>query len=445
MLNQQEINKFVSANLKNVTHYLEIPSVSAQHRGIDETVAWISDQFTNLGAARVEQWTDQGGNPVVFAEFSGNSDNTVLFYNHYDVQPPEPLDEWKSEPFSPTERDGKLFARGVCDDKGELMSRLTMLRYFKENGGLPVNMKFFVEGEEELGSPHVDNYVEAHQADLQADECIWEGGGKDEDEKFQITCGLKGIVSFDLHVKTADADIHSSLASYADNAVWRLVNALASLKDGNRVKVDGFYDSVKQLTQTEEEAVDKLNFNEEQVKQGYGLKVPFVTDDPKHDLINGSTMTINGISGGYEGEGVKTIVPKEASAKLDCRLVPNQDPKEVFDLVKKQLVKNGFEDIEARYIIGERGFRTSLDDPFVKLNHKVALEVYGDEGVSLVPNMPGGGPAPAFAETLNVPIVMVGIHYSGSHPHSPNENIRINDYLDGTYFLINLLNDLGNE
>jgi acetylornithine deacetylase/succinyl-diaminopimelate desuccinylase-like protein len=328
----------------------------------------------------------------------------------------------------------------VCDDKGELMSRLTVVKYFNEHGGIPVNLKFFVEGEEEIGSPHVDQYVRAHADQLKADVCIWEGGGKDENENFQIVCGAKGIASFDLHVKTAAADLHSSLASYADNAAWRLVQALASLRtDDNRVAVDGFYDDIQTLTPTEQKATEKMDFDADKVRANYGLTRPFVYDNPREELVNGATMTINGLSAGYTGDGVKTIIPKEASAKLDCRLAPNQDPEKVAKLISQQLEKNGYGDVELHYNLGEAPARTNLDDPFVQLNYKVAADVYGQKKVRLIPNMPGGGPMKQFVESLHVPVVMVGIHYSGSHPHSPNENIRLSDYKQGTYFLTKLL------
>lgn len=441
-MQQKEVEQYALDNLDNVTDYLRIPSISAQNKGINETNEWIMKQFKDLGAAKVEKWTDQGGNPVVFAEFNGKSDKTVLFYNHYDVQPPEPLDEWKTKPFEPTVVGDKLVARGVCDDKGELMSRLTVVKYFNEHGGIPVNLKFFVEGEEEIGSPDVDKYVRAHADQLQADVCIWEGGGKDESENFQIVCGAKGIASFNLHVKTAAADLHSSLASYADNAAWRLVQALASLRTpDNRVAVDGFYDDIEKLTPSEEKATQSMAFDADKVRANYGLTRPFVYNDPREELVNGATMTINGLNAGYTGDGVKTIIPKEASAKLDCRLAPNQDPQKIAGLISKQLEKNGYGDVQLDYLLGEDAFRSDLDHPFVKLNKKVADKVYTSEKVRLIPNMPGGGPMKQFADSVHAPIVMVGIHYSGSHPHSPNENIRLADYKQGTYFLARLLEE----
>lgn len=184
MTEHEAIEQFALDYLPSLEDYLRIPTISAQNKGIRKTVDWVKKAFSDLDAETVEEWHDQGGNPIVFAEFKENSDQTILFYNHYDVQPPEPLAEWRTEPFEPTIVNGKLFARGVADDKGELMYRLTALRWMKDHGGFPVNMKFFVEGGEEVGSPHVGEYVKAHRDELTADACIWETGGKNEADHF---------------------------------------------------------------------------------------------------------------------------------------------------------------------------------------------------------------------------------------------------------------------
>lgn len=445
MIENQKLKNFAESELDSFTDYLKIPSVSAQNTGIKETVQWLEKTFSELGAV-VEVWNDQGGNPVIFAELKGQTSKTVLFYNHYDVQPPEPLDEWQTSPFEPTIVGGKIFARGVCDDKGELISRLTLIKYFQENGGLPVNIKFLIEGEEELGSPHVDSYVHAHASKLAANVCIWEGGGRNESEQFQITCGLKGIASFDLEVTTAESDLHSSLASYADNAAWRLVQALSTLKgDHGEILVDGFYDDVVPLDEPTKKAIKDIKFDAQRVKKEFGIKRPFVSENPAEALVNSATMTINGLTSGYEGSGTKTVIPRKAVAKLDCRLVPDQEPEKIAKLVQKQLIKNGYEDVKVKYNTGERAFRTKLDDPFIKLNVDVAKEVYGDQNYVVVPNMPGGGPAKQFVDELSVPIVMVGIHYAGSGPHAPNENIRLSDYEQATLYLGKLLEAYGNE
>ena len=443
-LNRNKVEEYALDHWHDFKEYLEHPSISAQHKGINETSDWLVQTFKDLGAKTATKWDDQGGNPIVFAEFNGHSDYTVLFYNHYDVQPPEPLDEWKSAPFKPTEKNGKLVARGVCDDKGELMARLGVVKYFNEHGGLPVNLKFFVEGEEETGSRHVPLYVNAHQDELKADACIWEGGGKNSVDHFEVVAGVRGIVSFDIKVKTANADIHSSLASYVPNAAWRLLEGLGSLRDPHtgRITVNNFYSDIEPLTTDEKTAVDEMDFDEDNVKETYGLKRPLVTNHPREELVNGTTLTINGLSAGYEGAGVKTIVPKEASAKLDCRLAPNQEPKKVMELLKEQLRVNGYDDFEVHLNVAEDAWRTPMKDPFVQQALKTARVVYGPM-TKFVPNTAGGGPVQPFGETLNLPVVMVGVHYAKSGPHAPNEHIRLSDYAEGSYYLATFLNQLG--
>lgn len=420
--------------------YLQLPSIAAEGTSMAETAQYVYQQFLDLRAVKAAIWTDCGGHPVVFAEFKGKTDKTVLFYNHYDVQPPIPLDEWDTAPFEPTIRDGKLFARGVCDDKGELMSRLTLIKYYNEHGGLPVNMKFIVEGEEEIGSPHVGAYVKTHAQELKADVCIWEGGGKNEEEKFQITCGMKGIVGFELSVETASKDLHSALACYADNAAWRLVQALSSLKGkDNTILVDGFYDDIRPLDEALQEVVEAYHFDAAKVKANNGLYGPFVTKDPKQALLCGSTLTINGISAGYEGPGSKTVIPKKAVAKLDCRLVPDQKPEKIVQLIQQQLLKNGYGDVHVTRGAGNEAVRSDISDSFIQLCIHTAASVYGKDNIVVVPNMPGSGPGDQFVNVLHIPLVLVGIRYAGTNQHAPNENIRLADYQDGTYYLYELL------
>ena len=242
-----ELKQYAYEHRHDFDSLVEFKSVSAKKSELPETAAWIADTFRDLGAQEVEKWTDFGeDNPVVFASFKGqNQDKTILFYNHYDVQPAEPFDEWKTEPFKVTEKDGFFYGRGISDDKGELMYRLTLLKYYKEHGGLPVNVKFFVEGEEEVGSLRTPKYAEKHSEQLSCDACVWEGGGYNNMDHYQVVGGLRGIISFDVEVTTADVDMHSSLASYAESAPWRLVKGLSSLRDTNgHILIYGFYDTV---------------------------------------------------------------------------------------------------------------------------------------------------------------------------------------------------------
>ncbi|KRN58334.1 M20/M25/M40 family metallo-hydrolase [Limosilactobacillus secaliphilus] len=423
------LKKYADEHWQDFSDLWRFKTIAAQHLGIKETSDWLLQTFKQLGAKKVELWTDQGGNPVVFAEFTGNSDQTVLFYNHYDTQPADPVDQWDSDPFEPTVRDGKIFVRGAEDDKGELLFRLVLLKYYQEHGGLPVNAKFYVEGEEEIGSSHVVKYTQAHRDQLAADAVIWEGGAKNAAGQLSITGGLRGIACLKLSVATANADLHSSLASYAESAPWRLVKALNSLRSdsNNHIRVEGIYDDVTPLTDEEQKLVAKLSFDPQLISKNAGLTRPLLSQQPLVDLANEPTINIEGITAGYQEEGVKTVTPRYASAKLDFRLAPSQDPTRVRGLVQKQLAANGFPDIKVEYLVGQPGFRSDVNHPFVKLVCDTAQEVYVKDGYEYVLNSYGAGPAYAFGRLLKLPVLSIGLGYAGAHVHGANENIRLAD------------------
>ncbi len=423
------LKKYADERWQDFSDLWRFKTIAAQHLGIKETSDWLLQTFKQLGAKKVELWTDQGGNPVVFAEFTGNSDQTVLFYNHYDTQPADPVDQWDSDSFEPTVRDGKIFVRGAEDDKGELLFRLVLLKYYQEHGGLPVNAKFYVEGEEEIGSSHVVKYTQAHRDQLAADAVIWEGGAKNAAGQLSITGGLRGIACLKLSVATANADLHSSLASYAESAPWRLVKALNSLRSdsNNHIRVEGIYDDVTPLTDEEQKLVAKLSFDPQLISKNAGLTRPLLSQQPLVDLANEPTINIEGITAGYQEEGVKTVTPRYASAKLDFRLAPSQDPTRVRGLVQKQLAANGFPDIKVEYLVGQPGFRSDVNHPFVKLVCDTAQEVYVKDGYEYVLNSYGAGPAYAFGRLLKLPVLSIGLGYAGAHVHGANENIRLAD------------------
>lgn len=439
-MERQEFDEIILKNAESFFDYFRLACIAVRNEKVAETSAFLEKTFEKLGAKKVEQWREEGANPVVFAEFSGKSKETILFYNHYDVQPPEPVEEWNSDPFEPTIEDERLIVRGACDDKGELVMRLALLKYFNEHGGLPVNVKFFVEGEEEVGSPNVEKYIQAHLDELKCDACIWEGGQKDANERFEIVVGLKGIVAFEAEVKTSNGDLHSSKSCYAPNAAVRLTKGLASLfDDSGKILVEGLNLTEDSLDRTERALVKKMRCNQKELKENDGIIEDLITDDVSSAIVCEPSLSINGLSAGYEADGIKTIIPGFAKAKLDCRLAPCQDPEESFEKIQAQLEKNGYPDIRLTYLTGQPGYRSDVHSPFVKMVLKQAEEIFGADGTSYVLNSPIAGPAYAFGRNLKVPIAGFGIGYPGQKMHAPNENIRLSDFCDAAWYLKCLL------
>ncbi|MCM3728520.1 M20/M25/M40 family metallo-hydrolase [Neobacillus cucumis] len=444
---RNETKESISSALEWLKEYLTFPTISAQNSAIPETVGFVMKMIEEA-KGEAEVLDDLGGNPVIYGFFpagsNGDSRKTLLFYNHYDVQPPEPLDEWISEPFQPTIREGKLFARGVADNKGDLIARLTAIKVLqKMQGGLPCNIKFIIEGEEEIGSPNLTPYLEKYRDHFKADACIWEFGGKDEQDRISMVAGIKGMAYLELTCAGAEIDMHSSVGAYVDNAAWRLVQALATMKNQqNEILVKGFYDGIDEPSEAVKQSVRALPFNEEAVSSLYGLKRPLITaakgQDPRDAMVLHPTMTICGLISGYTGEGAKTVLPKEAKAKVDCRLVPGQDPDHILSCIQKHLEKHGFYDIEATLVNGQKAYRSDFSHPFISHVMETATEVYQKEGI-LAPNSAGTGPMFEFGKQLQLPIVSTGVGWVGSKAHAPNESIRLQDFEDGIVHMAYML------
>jgi acetylornithine deacetylase/succinyl-diaminopimelate desuccinylase-like protein len=387
------------------------------------------------------------GAPVVFAERKGRSNKTLLFYNHYDVQPPEPLELWESPPFEPTIRDGKLFARGVSDDKGHLTSRLFAIdALLAAEGELPCNIKFVVEGEEEVSSVHLKEFVLNNLNRLQADACIWEFGGVDHREVPIQYLGLRGICYVELSVETASIDVHSGLGgSIFPNSAWRLVWALNSLKGPDeRIRIPGHYDAVKPPSSRDRQLMAALPETSEEYKNRYGL------DHFLRGLTSGvelrlaevfePTCTICGLTSGYQGPGSKTVLPARASAKVDFRLVPDQTPEKVLKGLRAHLDAEGFSDVKVTFLGGEAPARTDPDDPFIALVCQTALTIYGFP-MEIVPMSGGSGPNHPFVHDLHLPIATAGVGHPGSLAHAPNENLRLDLYLKGAQHITRILKE----
>lgn len=450
----QQLDQRVSAGseaaLAELASLCALPSVSAKQQALEPCAQRVAELMRRRGL-EADLLPTPGGPPVVFGQAAANRPDapTVLFYNHYDVQPAEPLDLWESDPFVLTRRDGKAYARGVADDKGHIVSRLLALDAIRDaNGGAyPFHVKFLAEGEEEVGSPHLGAFVEQNLDLLRADFCIWEEGGVDERGNPILYCGMRGIAYFELHVKTIAYDAHSGVGgSLLPNAAWRLVWALSTLKDRNeRILLPGHYDTARPASLRDLELFDSLPGDEAYLRQEFGLGPDGALGgrqttglEFKRRAIFEPTLTICGLNSGWQGAGAKTVLPSQAMAKIDFRLIPDQDPDAVHAALRKHLDAQGFSDVEIRYLGGQRPARVDPDHPLVRLAAATAAEVYG-KPADIVPMIGGSGPMWWFAGRLGMPITSPGIEYPGIRVHAPNENIRLTDFTLGTRHLAHLL------
>ncbi len=417
--------------IAEVADLCALPSVSAHGRMLDETADWVCTRLQKAGS-RTETLCVAGSPQAVWAEM-GEGARTLLFYNHYDVQPAEPVELWESDPFVLTERDGKLYARGVADDKADLLSRIHAIEAWRATQGeLPLRVRWLVEGEEEVGSVHLGELVRRHGNRWKADGCIWEGSGRNEEERPVICCGARGMLYVELHVRTLERDLHSMYGGIVPSALWRLVGAIATLRDQDgHVLVEGMRERVRPFTESERSAIARLSFDARERRKSLGaphLLRGLDGQDAIEELIGRPTANIAGLWGGYTGDGAKTIVPAEAHAKMDFRLVPDLTADEAYRLIVEHLRAKGFEDIQVVKLSGLDPARTPVDHPMVGIAEEAWAELEPVHA-EVHPSTAATGPAAIIINQLGVPTVMTGgVGWSGDRIHSPNECIRLPDY-----------------
>jgi acetylornithine deacetylase/succinyl-diaminopimelate desuccinylase-like protein len=364
----------------------------------------------------------------------------LLLYNHYDVQPPDPLELWDSPPFEPTVRDGKLYARGVCDNKGEIATRLVAVRALRAaEGELPINIRWIIEGEEEVGSPHFGAIAKEYADLLKADGAIWEGSGFDVEDRPELALGTKGMLYVQYEVQGTGLDAHSGNAPMLPSAAWRLVGALASLRSlrslrtpTSEVRIPGFYDAVRAPTEAQLEALANQTDMEEEMRQAFAV-------DEFLDGLTGlalrerqaftPTCNIAGLLSGYTEQGVKTVLPAQAMAKMDFRLVPDQDPDDIFAKLRAHLDAEGYDDVKVTKLGGAEPVVTPIEHPFVQRVIDIATGFAG-KPPSIQPIV--GGTLPllgAMRRYVGVPGLMAPGNpaYWASGAHAPNEHVRLSD------------------
>ena len=352
------------------------------------------------------------------------------------MQPPEPLDEWITPPFEPDIRDGRIYARGAADNKGSFLSRWCAVdAYQKVYGELPCNIKFITEGEEEIGSPNLDSFRIAHPDMVKTDGIVWEGGSKDINRgPLQITMGWKGLCYVELRCHACKDDMHSMYGPIVPNAAWRLIWALNTIKDENdRITIDHFYDDIIPPDQEEMDFLEQMNYDEQSVLKANGID-HFINNLSgtalKEKLLYEPTANIAGIESGYTGKGSKTVIPSYAFCKIDFRLVKGQDAERVVKLLREHLDRRGFTDIEVIEYSGKNPYHADTKSRIVRAALRNAEDIYGMKP-SLYRNGAGTTAMGSFCGPEGIDAVSFGIDHMESQIHAPNENIYLEDYING--------------
>ncbi len=421
------------ASIDRLIDYVRRPSISAHGVGIAEVAAFLVDLLGGLGMA-VEAIPTAGW-PMILAERNDAPGKpTVLIYGHYDVQPPDPLDAWVSPPFEPTVRDGRLYARGVGDNKGQHFANILGIEaLLKVVGTLPVNVKVLLEGEEEVGSPHIADFVRQHRDRLKADLVITSDGPVHESGKACIHFGVRGIISFELRARGAKRDLHSgNFGGIAPNPIWTLVHLLATMKNEQGiVTIDGFYDRVQPPTPLERQALDRLPIDVERVKTELGLKeLDAPLDRPFYDRLSVfPTLTINGLHGGYGGPGTKTVLPSEAFAKCDVRLVEAMTAEDTFAKIEAHVQKHA-PDVEFIRQGSMEPSKTPIESPFTEPLRQAIRAATGEDPL-LIPALGGSLPDYVWTKVLGIPAFLVPYANADESNHAPNENLELWRFIAG--------------
>src|SRR5579859_1773860 len=409
------------------------PSVAAQNLGIEDMAAMVETLLIGAGFSTQHLYAE-GAPPAIYGELRGRSSYTLLLYNHYDVQPAEPLNLWHSPPYEPTIRDGKFYARGASDNKGEIAARLAAIGALRAvYGELPITLRWILEGEEEIGSPHFGAIAKTYSTLLQADGCLWEGTGFDITDRPLLGLGTKGLLYVQLDAQGTGIDVHSGAAPILPSAAWRMVQALATLRTPEgRIRIPGFYDAVQAPSKAQIDAITDQADQDAELREAYQVErfVDGLTGTALRERAAFTpTCNIAGLVSGYAGEGSKTVLPARALAKIDFRLVPEQDPQDILAKLRAHLAAEGYGDIRVTFFGTAEPVVTPIDHPFVQRIATIA-ESYSGKRPSVSPIT--GGTLP-FLGDLRRYVGVPGLSapdnpvYWGSGAHAPNEHIRLAD------------------
>lgn len=438
--------------LQELHSFLSIPSVSTDQsykEHMDEAAQFVQDYLEDIGFPSVVQM-DTGGHPLVYASYdeAGEDAPTVLFYGHYDVQPVDPIERWDSDPFEPIVRNGRVYARGASDDKGQVFMHLAVFEAFmKTTGRIPVNVKVCIEGEEEIGSPNLYNVLTEHRDRFDADFTVISDSGMVENDQPTILYGVKGFTGLEVHVTGPKRDLHSGMyGGAARNPLQALAHLLSSMKNEEEVvMIEGFYDGVEPLTETERKQMKELpaedfiattGINETVSEQGYSAV---------EHTMGRPTLEINGMYGGYQGEGTKTIIPSSAVAKITCRLVPGQNPEKIQQLLEKHIEKHTPRGVTVdikKEPLSSNAYKVEPDHPVIQKAATSYEKAFGKETVFI--RMGGSLPIVEWLDDIyQKPIVLMGFGTPDDQLHAPNESFPLNSFDKGIETLIYYWEEIG--
>jgi acetylornithine deacetylase/succinyl-diaminopimelate desuccinylase-like protein len=447
---------FINVNrdryIDEMKRYLAIPSISAlpEHKGdMRKCAEWTRDEMSRIGLQKC-RLEETPGHPIVYGEWLGAPDKpTILFYGHYDVQPVDPLHLWTSPPFEATIRDGEIYARGSADDKGQVFMHFKAVEaHLKQNGNLPLNMKFLIEGEEEVGSANLDNFIKSHKDLLTADVVVISDSPMFDRGIPSICYGLRGLTYFQIDLRGSKSDLHSgSFGGAVANPAMVLAQVLSQMKDkSGRIKIDGFYDDVVELRPEERAEWEKLPFNEKKYKAELGA--PKLFGEAGFTTLERvwarPTFEVNGLLSGFTGEGAKTVLPAVAMAKCSMRLVPNQDPGKIGDLFEEYVKKVTPKTVELKItrMHGGKPWMTAFDNPFVQAAGRAIEQGFGQRPVF---NREGGSipVVSTFQEELGVPCVLFGVGLPDENAHAPDEKLDLGNFHGGVIASAYLYREIG--
>jgi Acetylornithine deacetylase/Succinyl-diaminopimelate desuccinylase and related deacylases len=445
----EKVHTHIDANRDNylgeVKRLLTQPSISANGSGIRECAELVAGMMRATGIKTTIYAT--AGNPVVYGELQADipAAKTVLFYGHYDVQPPEPLELWETPPFEPTVRNGRLFCRGVADNKGQLITHILAVRsYLAIAGKLPVNVKFIFEGEEESGSVNLPVFVADHKELLKADIVLPVDGSMLDGDIPNIRLGCRGIVNFEIRVTTGSFDNHSGLSGgVIPNAGWELLKLLNTMKDkDDNILIEGFHDDVEPPSAFELQVIDDLPFDAAATAKLYG--VPALSMDKRDFFIKLNlkpSLTINGLVSGYQGKASKTVNPCTAVAKLDARLVNNQKPGDIIEKIKRHVAKHS----KYAEVIFFGSMAPSMTDGSLPICQTViqAMKKVYDNRVVLALGSGGSLPNAVWTDTLGIPALGLPYANADANNHAPNENVKVALIHKGIHASAQIIHDLG--